>query len=158
MINPKITDEIKQLLIQYDVPANQIIFEITESAMMSNVKTTERIIEELHQSGITFSIDDFGTGHSSLVKLKQLPLSELKIDKSFVLDIVNNENDAAIAKASIQMAHALGLEVVAEGIENKASWDLLKDMRCDYAQGFWMGKAMPVKELIIWLEKDKVYN
>lgn len=155
LTNPKIVDEIKHLLVQYSIPAEQIIFEITESAMMSNLEATENTINELHQFGIIFSIDDFGTGHSSLFKLKQLPLSELKIDKSFVMEITENENDAAIARASIQMAHALGLKVVAEGIENKASWDLLHNMGCDYGQGFWVGIPVPVKELIDWLKKQE---
>ncbi len=158
MTNPGLTDEIKHLLIQHAVPTEQIIFEITETAMMSNLKTTEKIINDLHQSGIIFAIDDFGTGYSSLVKLKQLPLSELKIDKSFVQEMAENENDAAIAKASIEMAHALGLEVVAEGIESKASWDLLHSMGCDYAQGYWMAKPMPLAELIDWLDADKIFN
>lgn len=158
MANPDIIDEIQNLLSQNSISAEQIIFEITESSMMYNLETTEQIIDKLHQSGIMFSIDDFGTGHSSLSKLKLLPLSELKIDKSFVLEINDNEDDSAIAKATIQMAHALGLEVVAEGIENKAAWELLKDMGCDFGQGFWMGKPMPLKELLGWLKKNKTYD
>jgi len=158
MTNPELVDEIKTLLVKYSIPAEQIVFEITESAMTSNLGSTEKIINELHQSGIVFAIDDFGTGHSSLIKLKQLPLSELKIDKSFVMEITENEDDAAIARASIQMAHALGLEVVSEGIEHRESWDLLCDMGCDYGQGFWMGKPMPFNELICWLENDKIFN
>jgi diguanylate cyclase (GGDEF)-like protein/PAS domain S-box-containing protein len=159
LANPKLVDEIKGLLDQYSVSPDKIILEITESAMMSNLGTTGAIINELHQLGINFSIDDFGTGHSSLVKLKQLPLSELKIDKSFVLDINSNENDSAICHASIQMAHTLGLEVVAEGIEQQEIWDMLRDMGCDYGQGFWMSKAMPYDELVAWLESsDKIFQ
>lgn len=158
MTNPEIVDEIQQLLKQHRIPPDRIVFEITESAMMSNLATAEEIINRLHQFGIVFSIDDFGTGYSSLFKLKRLPLSEIKIDKSFILDITENENDAAIAKASIQMAHALGLEVVAEGIEDRATWELLQNLGCDYGQGFWMGKPMPLKELLSWLERDKVFN
>jgi diguanylate cyclase (GGDEF)-like protein/PAS domain S-box-containing protein len=149
----ELLDDIKNILAEYSIDEEKIVFEITESAMMTNQAMTENIIHELRESGITFAIDDFGTGYSSLSQLKQLPLSELKIDKSFVLEIVENENDAAIAKASIQMAHALGLEVVAEGIENKASWDILQSMGCDYAQGFWMAKPMPFNELVKWLHQ-----
>jgi diguanylate cyclase len=159
LANPKLVDEIKGLLDQYSVSPDKIILEITESAMMSNLGTTGAIINELHQLGINFSIDDFGTGHSSLVKLKQLPLSELKIDKSFVLDINSNENDYAICQASIQMAHTLGLEVVAEGIEQQEIWNLIRDMDCDYGQGFWMSEAMPYDELVAWLESsDKIFR
>lgn len=158
MTNHGIISEIKKLLIKHSIPAERIIFEITESVMMSDRSATKKIINELHDSGIIFSIDDFGTGHSSLFKLKQLPLSELKVDKSFVIEITTNENDAAIAMASIQMAHALGLEVVAEGIENKESWDMLHIMGCDYAQGFWMAKPMPHTELLNWLKKGNNFN
>lgn len=158
MTNHGLVNDVKKLLKKHSVPAERVIFEITESTMMSSLSTSDEIINELHASGITFSIDDFGTGHSSLVKLKQLPLSELKIDKSFVLEITGNENDAAIAMASIQMAHALGLEVVAEGIENQESWEMLHIMGCDYGQGFWMAKPMPIKELLDWLKKDRSYN
>ncbi len=154
LANPKLVDEIKGLLDQYSISPDKIVFEITESAMMSNLGATGAIINELHQLGINFSIDDFGTGHSSLVKIKQLPLSELKIDKSFVLDINSNENDSAICQASIQMAHALGLEVIAEGIEQRDSWNLLRDMDCDYGQGFWMSKAMPYDVLVAWLDSN----
>ena len=159
MATIELVDEIKALLEKYSVSPEKIILEITETAIMSNLGTTRTIINELHQLGINFSIDDFGTGHSSLVKLKQLPLSELKIDKSFVLDIANNENDSAICQASIQMAHTLGLKVVAEGIEHQNTWEMLHDMNCDYGQGFWMSKAMPYDELITWLERsDKTFH
>lgn len=153
--DPELVGEIKSLLALHSLSPNKITLEITESAMMSNLKTTEIIINELHQLGIKFSIDDFGTGHSSLSKLKQLPLSELKIDKSFVLDIINNENDAAICEASIQMAHTLGLKVVAEGIEHQESWKLIQGMDCDYGQGIWMGKPMPHKNLLNWLSNHR---
>jgi len=158
MTNPDIIDELITALAKSKVPAKSIVLEITESAMMSSLEITNTIIKKLYQSGITFAIDDFGTGHSSLAKLKQLPLSELKIDKSFVLDITTNANDAAIAKASIEMAHALDLEVVAEGIENEESWNILKTMGCDYAQGFWMARPMTYKDLVIWLKEDKIFS
>lgn len=158
MTNHEIVNDVKKLLKKHSVPAEKIIFEITESTMMSRLSISDKIINELHNSGVIFSIDDFGTGHSSLAKLKQLPLSELKIDKSFVLEITHDENDAAIAMASIQMAHALGLEVIAEGIENKESWEMLHIMGCDYGQGYWMAKPMPHTELLSWLKKEHNFN
>lgn len=158
MSTSDICDEIKCLLSQYSVPAKKIVFEITESAMMYDLQLTEEIINEIHQCGVVFSIDDFGTGYSSLFKLKQLPLSELKIDKAFVTAITENEDDAAIVKASIQMAHALGFKVVAEGIESKKSWDLLHELGCDYGQGFWMAKPMHFEQLTVWFEDEKVFS
>jgi len=100
---------------------------------------------------LSFSIDDFGTGYSSLAKLKQMTLKELKIDKTFILDIENSKSDEAIVSASIQMAHGLGLEVVAEGIESEATWKLLQGLGCDYGQGFWIAKPMPYDELVEWI-------
>lgn len=99
---------------------------------------------------MNFSIDDFGTGYSSLSKLKQMTLKELKIDKSFIMDLLNNENDVAITRATIDMAHALGLQVVAEGIENRETWRRLQAMGCDYGQGFWLCEPMPIDALRLW--------
>jgi len=151
--NPDLVSEVKNCLRKHSVPARAITLELTESAMMANISTVSQTITELHYLGIKLSIDDFGTGYSSLSKLKQLPINELKIDKSFVVDIENNEEDAAIAQASIQMAHSLGLIVIAEGIENEKIWETLKSLNCDYGQGFWIGRPMPFSKLISWLGK-----
>ncbi len=152
--NADLASEIKAYLREYSVPANAITLELTESAMMSNISTADKTINDLHCLGLKLSIDDFGTGYSSLSKLKQLPIQELKIDKSFIIDIESNEEDAAITQASIQMAHSLGLTVVAEGVENENIWNTLKSLGCDYGQGYWIGYPMPTAELALWLEKS----
>lgn len=152
--NVDLASKVKGYLRKHSVPASAITLELTESAMMSNISSTNRTITDLHCLGITLSIDDFGTGYSSLSKLKQLPIKELKIDKTFIIDIENNEEDAAITAASIQIAHSLGLVVVGEGIENKKIWDTLKSLGCDYGQGYWIGRPMPMVELTSWLKKS----
>lgn len=152
LINKKLPEDIKSALDKHSITANKITLEITETAMMSTHTDTKGIIDRLQAMGVNFSIDDFGTGHSSLSKLKQLPLSELKIDKVFILDMINNSDDEAITQASIQMAHSLGMSVVAEGIESKEIWDQLKIRNCDYGQGYWIAKPMPINELKLWLK------
>lgn len=152
LTNINLSKTIQSALEKNSVSPKHITLEITETVMMSALSETQETINKIHQLGINFSIDDFGTGHSSLFKLKQLPLTELKIDKIFVRDITTNEDDAAITHASIQMAHSLGLTVVAEGIEDKTTWDELRKLGCDYGQGFWMAEPMPIKKLKVWLE------
>jgi len=149
--NTELPAEIEAYLKRYKVRPGAITLELTESFVMSSISVTQDTIQSLHELGLAFSIDDFGTGSSSLAKLKQMTLKELKIDKTFIIDINHNENDAAITYASMQMAHGLGLEVVAEGIEDEATWLKLKQMGCDYGQGFWVAKPMPYNELVKWL-------
>jgi len=153
LVNQKLPAEISAYLEQYGIQAGSITLEITESVAMSNLPAAQKTIEALHKLGLAFSIDDFGTGYSSLSKLKQMPLKELKIDKSFIIDIDQNENDSAITNAAIQMAHGLGLDVVAEGIENEKVWNRLRQMGCDYGQGYWIAKPMSVNDLLLWINK-----
>ena len=101
--------------------------------------------------GIAIAIDDFGTGYSSLAYLKQLPVHELKIDKSFVMSMEENDNDAVIVRSTIDLAHNLGLDVTAEGVENQDTWDTLTILGCDVSQGYFMSKPLPVDKLMLWL-------
>jgi len=151
--NPKLPIEINSCLKKYAIQPESIMLEITESAMMSDSPTARETIELLHKQGMAFSIDDFGTGYSSLSKLKYMPLKELKIDKLFISDINKCENDAAITNAAIQMAHGLGLHVVAEGIESEEIWNRLRQMGCDYGQGFWIAKPMDINKLHLWINR-----
>ena len=106
--------------------------------------------DRLSALGFKLSIDDFGTGYSSLAYLKRLPVDELKIDKSFVLNMENDADDAKIVRSTIDLAHNLGLSVVAEGVENSTVWDMLRDLNCDQAQGFHMGRPMPASDFAKW--------
>jgi diguanylate cyclase len=105
--------------------------------------------------GYKFSMDDFGTGYSSLAYLKKMPLMELKIDKSFVMDILTSENDAGIVKATINLGHNLGLQVTAEGVETKEILLRLEQYGCDIAQGYYFNKPMSVKDFIDWMSTEK---
>jgi EAL domain-containing protein (putative c-di-GMP-specific phosphodiesterase class I) len=121
--------------------------EITESAIMDDPQRAESTLNALSSAGFKLSIDDFGTGYSSLAYLKRLPVHELKIDKSFVMAMERDADDAKIVRSTIDLAHNLGLSVVAEGIENAAVWDLLEALGCDEGQGFHMGRPLPAAEL-----------
>ncbi|MCL5060853.1 MAG: EAL domain-containing protein [Candidatus Thermoplasmatota archaeon] len=143
--------DIHALLAESGVPPEQLTLEITESAVMANPSDGLSILTELDRMGVTIAIDDFGTGYSSLAYLKRLPVDELKIDKSFVTDMEDNENDAVIVRSTIDLAHNLGLKVTAEGVETRGVWDLLSMLGCDSSQGYFMGRPMPVEKLEAWL-------
>ena len=147
----ELPDQIAGIAAKMLVQPEWIMFEITESSIMGDPTRALIVIERLRSMGYQFSIDDFGTGYSSLAYLKKLPLSELKIDKSFVLDMSGNENDAIIVRATVNLAHNLGLTVTAEGIENNETMQMLKGIGCDFGQGFYFSKAVSKAELEVWL-------
>jgi len=130
-----------------------LVLEVTESAMMADPDAALDILTLLHDMGVTLSIDDFGTGYSSLDYLKRLPVSELKIDKSFVLNMADDWQDRKIVRSIIDLAHNLDMQVVAEGIENQSVFNALADLGCDIGQGFHMARPMPVSALPLWLEE-----
>jgi diguanylate cyclase (GGDEF)-like protein/PAS domain S-box-containing protein len=145
---------IEAVLGRYGVRAEQIELEITESAAMENAERTAAILLQLRAMGVGLAIDDFGTGYSSLSYLKRLPVGTLKIDRSFVMDIERDENDAAICTATISLAHSLGLSVVAEGVETAAQLEYLKKLGCDLAQGYYFSKPMPAEECTAFIRKQ----
>jgi len=129
-----------------------LVLEVTESAMMSDPNAALHTLSALHEMGITLSIDDFGTGYSSFAYLKQLPVGELKIDKSFIRHMAEEQKDRKIVQSIIDLAHNLEMSVVAEGIENQQTLDMLIGMGCDSGQGFYIGRAMPIADMPPWLE------
>lgn len=145
---------ISTLLAGNSVAPEYLTLEITENAVMSNATDAIAILGKPDSMGITLAIDDFGTGYSSLAHLRQLPLDEIKIDKSFVIDMEENENDAVIVRSIIDLAHNLGLKVVAEGVDTKDAWDTLTVLGCDHSQGFYMSKPLPAEMLLQWLEES----
>ncbi|MES2553552.1 MAG: EAL domain-containing protein [Pseudomonadota bacterium] len=132
---------------QFDLQKGDLELEITESVAMENPQATIDLLNQLRGLGITLAIDDFGTGYSSLSYLKLLPFDRLKIDRSFVKDIESDANDAAICAATIALAHNLGLELVAEGVETEAQLNFLKEQKCDAAQGYYFSKPVPAQDL-----------
>lgn len=149
--DPHLPERVQVLLETWNIPANMITLEITESAIMADPAKALDVLTELSEMGLQVSVDDYGTGYSSLSYLKRLPVKEIKIDRSFVGDMLNNENDKVIVRATIDMAHDLGLVVTAEGVEDEATWEQLRKFGCDNAQGFYMGKPQTAASLNDWL-------
>lgn len=139
--------KIEEILKKYDVNPRYIELEITESSM-TNINETYSILTELKRLGIYVSVDDFGTGYSSLSYLKRYPIDIIKIDQSFIADIEKDEKNEAIIKAIILLSHSLGLEVVAEGVEQKVQEDFLKAYSCQKVQGYYYNKPLPVEEMV----------
>jgi diguanylate cyclase (GGDEF)-like protein/PAS domain S-box-containing protein len=140
---------------QSDLMPSWLTVEITESAMMADPTSARDILGCLHGMGVKISIDDFGTGYSSLAYLKELPVDEVKVDRSFVKDMLINEHDTNIVRSVIDLGHNLGLLVVAEGVEDRQTLDLLAAMGCDLAQGFYFASPMSSNELARWLESPR---
>ena len=136
------------------ISPSSLVLEITESDAMRNAETTIETMNRLKRVGVKLAVDDFGTGYSSLDYLKRFPIDALKLDRTFVKDVDTDSDDAAIATAVIAMAHSLGLEVVAEGVENEAQLGFLREQRCDHLQGFFFSKALPFTDLNAYLTRD----
>ena len=145
---------IGDMLREYNVEPYMLELEITESAVMSEAGGALEMMQQLSGLGIPLSIDDFGTGFTSLSQLKDLPVNTLKIDKSFVLNMSDSKHDATIVNSIIHLAHNMGQMVVAEGIEDFLVWDELKEMGCDIGQGFYMARPMPANEVEDWLKNS----
>jgi diguanylate cyclase (GGDEF)-like protein/PAS domain S-box-containing protein len=152
------TKEILKILTDTGLPPNFLTIELTESSVMQNPEKSIMEFQELIQNGVSLSVDDFGTGYSSLSYLKKLHVHHLKIDKSFVQELEKNENDRAICKAIINMAHSLGLSVVAEGVETKEQLKILQEEGCDIIQGYLISKPIPQKEFEELLTKYRFKN
>jgi diguanylate cyclase (GGDEF)-like protein len=142
--------KIEALITPRQVPPQSLCLEITESAIMDDPERALSTLEHLHAMGFKLSIDDFGTGYSSLAYLKRLPVDELKIDKSFVMAMERDLDDARIVRSTIELAHNLGLTVVAEGLETLKAWAMLARLGCDEGQGYFIGKPMPQEQFIAW--------
>jgi len=139
------------LLRRHQVPPDRLVFEITETSIMSDPESMIPLLNELAAAGVAFSIDDFGTGHSSFAYLQRLPVSEVKIDKSFVLPLTTDPNAASIVRSVVDLARNLGLRTIAEGVEDAATVDQLREMRCDSLQGFHLSPPLTGDELTRWL-------
>jgi diguanylate cyclase (GGDEF)-like protein len=145
-------DEVKAALDHAGVPAHLLELEVTESAIMTDPMKARRLLIELSDLGVRIAIDDFGTGYSSLAYLKDLPVSQLKIDQSFVHNMHDDLNDAIIVRSVVDLGHNLGLQTVAEGVEDHQTWMQLAQLGCDDAQGYFLARPMPPAELMPWLQ------
>jgi EAL domain-containing protein (putative c-di-GMP-specific phosphodiesterase class I) len=146
-----LVEEVARLLRRHGVPASRLTLEVTEGSVMADPARAIGLLHQLRALGVRLSVDDFGTGYSSLSYLKSLPVNEVKIDRSFVTNLSSQNEDVAIVRAIVDLGRHLGLEVVAEGVEDQSAWDLLTSMGCDLVQGWHLGRAMPVGDLVPWL-------
>lgn len=151
---PNFVSQVKAVIKRYGVNPNLLKLELTESLLLADVDSTIAIMNELKEVGLRFELDDFGTGYSSLQYLKRLPLSQLKIDQSFVRDIATDSSDRAIVLTIITMAHTLGLEVIAEGVETEEQRQYLLENGCMNFQGYLFSKPLPIDQLEVLLQSN----
>ena len=147
LLDLELPDRIAAMLADARVPADRLELEVTESTILADPFRVRHVIDRLNELGIGFAIDDFGTGYSSLAYLKQLPVQTIKIDRSFVMDMIESESDAAIVRSTIDLARNLGLRVVAEGVETEAMWDKLREQGATLAQGYLISKPVSAADL-----------
>ena len=144
---------IETSLIKANIPADKLELEITEGVLMIGQNYIDDALIKLHKLGIKLSMDDFGTGYSSLSYLRQYDFDILKIDQSFISGITSNKADCSLVKATIGMAHSLGLQVVAEGVETKEQLEQLSELNCDFLQGYYFSKPITAKQVLEFSEK-----
>jgi EAL domain-containing protein (putative c-di-GMP-specific phosphodiesterase class I) len=144
--------EVDRLLAQHGASGDLLCLELTETMLLADEQRAADVLGDLSRSGVELSIDDFGTGHSSLTRLRDLPLDELKVDHSFVAAMHADAEAAAIVRSTVHLAHELGLRVVAEGVELDEHLDALGAVGCDLAQGYLVARPMPAEDLVAWAE------
>jgi diguanylate cyclase (GGDEF)-like protein/PAS domain S-box-containing protein len=152
LIDASFPDDVAEALERHGIEPARLEFEITESTVLDDPGRTVAVLERLDAMGIKLSVDDFGTGYSSLSYLRRLPVSEIKIDRSFVMRMADDAGDEAIVRSTIELGRNLGLHVVAEGVESEEAWRRLNELGCDYAQGFWLSRPMPAEDVAGWFE------
>ena len=149
--NTDFPDQVGDLLRKWGITADHLVFEITESAIMSDVARATETVNRLDRMGVRISIDDFGTGYTSLAYIRKLPVSEIKVDKSFVLNMQESNDDAVIVRSVVDLGHNLGLDVVAEGVEDRATWDMLTQLGCTTAQGYYICRPVDPAAMAAWV-------
>jgi diguanylate cyclase (GGDEF)-like protein len=150
---PEIVDQIAELMARHGLPPSQLQLEITEGALMADPRRVLATIDRLDRLGVAIALDDFGTGYSSMQHLRRLPLSEVKVDRSFVLGMAGDADDAAIVRSVIELANGLGMRVVAEGVEDERTWRLLHAAGCHVAQGWFFAQPLPAAKLVDWVDR-----
>jgi EAL domain-containing protein (putative c-di-GMP-specific phosphodiesterase class I) len=153
--NEGFADQVAAVLQAHNINPASLAVEVTESALMINPARSLRSLHRLRDMGISLAVDDYGTGYSSLAMLKSLPVQDLKIDKSFVLELTEGSDDAVIVRSTIELAHNMGLKVIAEGVENAVSLEWLRALGCDTAQGYFISRPIAALDLEIWLQANR---
>jgi len=155
LVERDLPDRVAVLCRRHGVPTSALVLEVTESMVVADPARALPILSRLHELGVELSVDDFGTGYSSMEYLKLLPVSEVKIDRSFVMSMIHDARDAAIVACTVQLARSLGLRVVAEGVETAEISTALAAMGCDLAQGYSFSRALPAAEFASWVTNDR---
>jgi diguanylate cyclase (GGDEF)-like protein len=151
LLDLQLVDDIAALIDQTGLAPASLTLELTESTVMSDSRRSLEILEGLHDLGVRLSVDDFGTGYSSLAHLRRLPVSEIKIDRSFVATMAVNQSDRSIVRSILELGRSLGLRTVAEGVENADAWELLREFNCEEAQGFFIARPLPIPQFDEWI-------
>jgi EAL domain-containing protein (putative c-di-GMP-specific phosphodiesterase class I) len=155
LMTRELPEMVSQLLAKHNSPAGMLCLEITESGFMEDPAHALRILQQLHDIGVQLSIDDYGTGYASLSYIAKLPVDELKIDRSFVMLMTQDDTTSMIVRSTIELGHSLGLKVVAEGVEDEASFRFLRELGCDQAQGYFMSRPLPPHALEEWFRSSR---
>jgi diguanylate cyclase (GGDEF)-like protein len=153
LLDSQLPETVEQLLRKYELPPDRLELEITESVLLADPMRTRLVLNRLSAMGVELAIDDFGIGYSSLAYLKRLPVKQIKIDRSFVMNMERDENDAVIVRSTIDLGRNLGLMVVAEGVESETVWSDLAGLECDLAQGYYLSRPIPAQELTDWVRE-----
>jgi EAL domain-containing protein (putative c-di-GMP-specific phosphodiesterase class I) len=151
-----VADEWLNMIETAGLECEQLIFEITESLFMDRISVQQNNIIKLHQQGVQLAIDDFGTGYSALNYLSRYPVNFIKIDKSFIMDVASEDKARSLAAVLINMAKVLDVQVVAEGVETKVQLDVLKDLGCDFIQGYYFSKPLRADDFVTFIRQSKI--
>jgi EAL domain-containing protein (putative c-di-GMP-specific phosphodiesterase class I) len=154
LMNRELPDHVAELLAEYDVTPGLLCLEITESGFMEDPGHAQKVLDRLAELGVKLSIDDYGTGYSSLSYIMKLPVQELKIDRSFISRMATDEEISTIVRSTIDLGHNLGLQVVAEGVEDLEVWNMLRTLGCDDAQGYFMSRPLDSRALATWIQAN----
>jgi len=155
LMNRELPEHVAELLAEHDVTPGLLCLEITESGFMEDPTHAQKVVDRLAELGVKLSIDDYGTGYSSLSYIMKLPVQELKIDQSFIARMATDEEISTIVRSTIDLGHNLGLQVVAEGVEDAAAWEMLRTLGCDDAQGYFMSQPLEPQALANWIRANK---
>jgi diguanylate cyclase len=158
LVDADLPDQVFDMLTTRGVPPSGLQLEITEEFLMADHDRARSILTRIRDGGVQTSVDDFGTGYSSLSRLREMPIDELKLDRSFVLPMTDDARAAALVASTIDLAHSLGLRMVAEGVETNIAYAELTRLGCDQAQGFLMSKPLPAAELDHWLRNRRALD
>jgi diguanylate cyclase len=156
LLDSDLPELLSQSIVLWNIPAERLTIEITENDILVDEVKVSRVLDQIIQLGCKLALDDFGTGYSSMARLRNMPINIVKIDQSFVRNISSSTQDRAIVKSIIKLAHSLGKEVIAEGVEDLACLNILKEMNCEKIQGYYYGKPMSFEEFITWIDAFKM--